>query len=185
MIALHHWSKEVLEYSIQHHNRRDLLKPVNRDVAQALGIIDKDPRNRFTPCVVRDGNGRTRPDRTKGFPSQEQWMMVPNHSLENVQKIMTSFLTRKSESARRRFERQPPHQQSQAHPPAAAAVAANNRKDARIAELERELADNKRELAERKREQAEREREFAHKEEMHEEDLAAARYQFKKFMAKL
>ena len=66
MIALHHWSKDVLEYAVQYHHPRALLQPVNADVAHALGI-DKDQKDRYTPCVVRDEHGRTRPDRTRGW----------------------------------------------------------------------------------------------------------------------
>lgn len=201
VIALHHWSKEVLEYAIQHHNHRDLLKPVNRDIAQALGIIDEDPRNRFTPRVVRDGNGRMRPDRTKGFPSQEQWMMAPKHSLESVKQITDEFVAKEirerfaqiQESKRQAAAATAPEANAAAtavaSPSAEAAAtsgqANSNQKDARILELEQELAEKKRELAKAERELAKSEREFAQKEMMHEEQLAAARDQLKKLMADL
>lgn len=99
-MARHHWSKEVWEYCSMQQPRGGgqdvLLQPVNADVAHALGLDVMDPMNRFTPHLVRDAHGRTRPDRTlQGLLSLQeppQWVMAPNQSLEQVKKIVDELM---------------------------------------------------------------------------------------------
>lgn len=151
VIAFHHFPVNVLEH-VKKLNSRSFLLPVSNEVAIELGLTS-DPADEYQTHCEPDEYGRLRPVRgdmdstdatDESEDEEKQWVLAPCHEYSDVKAIVDEGIAREIEK-RIQEKREEKRKRQQEDEPDEMETNGNNHKDdeeknARIAELEEEVA---------------------------------------------